>query len=328
MKTIRMDVWRARVMAAAGALVLGVVAACSTNPATGRSQFNALSPDQEVQMGREAAPELVKEYGGAVPDAQLQAYVTEVGMRLAAATEGDNPKLPWKFTLLNSDVINAFALPGGQVFISAGLARQMTDEAQLAGVLGHEVGHVTARHINDQMTNTLLVGAAVEIAAGIASESENAAIRDVAPVAVNLGGQSVLLRFGRKQELEADALGVRYMARNQYDPTAQIDVMRILERAMGSGRSLEFFSTHPYPETRVAALERLIGEQYGDARTNPQYKRNAEQFRSRFLDRLSGACPEGRLAGGGGAPAPWCALCAAGEQGRAGPGGRGLDPAP
>lgn len=262
------------------------LAACTVNPATGRNQLNALSREQEVQMGTQATPELTQEYGGAVPDAECQAYIAEVGRRLAAATEGQNPSLPWEFTLLNSGVINAFSLPGGKVFISRALVEQMDDEAELAGVLGHEIGHVTARHINDQVTRETLAGTAAEIAASIAGESENAAIREVSPMVINLAGQSILLRYSRGQETEADALGVRYMVKNRYDPGAQIDVMKILQREMGQARDLEFFSTHPYPETRIKQLQSLIKDQYQAAVNSPESVRKREEFRTRCLDRL------------------------------------------
>src|SRR5882724_635694 len=111
-------------------------------------------------MGAEATPQISKQYGGPVKNAAVQQYVAELGKNLAATTEKDNPKLPWEFTLLDSDVINAFSLPGGKVFFSRGLAVKLQNEAQMAAVLGHEIGHVTARHINDQMTHELEVSAA------------------------------------------------------------------------------------------------------------------------------------------------------------------------
>jgi len=308
---------RTRTTLALAALTLttGIIA-CSTNPATGRSQFNALSPEQEIAMGREAAPELIKEMGGEVARQDLRDYVTEVGLRLAATTEGDNPNLPWKFTLLESEVINAFALPGGQVFMSLGLAREMTSEAQLAAVLGHEVGHVTARHINDRMSDHLLVTTIAGVSAAILSDSENAALRDITPIAVQMGGQMVLLRFGREQELEADALGVRYMTNNNYDPRGAVEVMEILARAMKNDRGLEFMSTHPYPETRVRALGSLINSRYPHTINNPQFERREQQFRARFLGKLALAYPEKfgedrpRMAIG---PSLWCAHCAGHE---------------
>ena len=129
------------------ALGLVTLGGCVKNAATGKSIFTMGMPaSQQIALGAQAAPEFTKQYGGAVKDAQACAYVNEVGKKLAAQTEGNNPSLPWEFTFLNSDVVNAFALPGGKVFFTRGLASRLTSEAQLAGVIGHEVGHVTAEH--------------------------------------------------------------------------------------------------------------------------------------------------------------------------------------
>lgn len=316
---------RTRTLLGLGALTLSLaILACSTNPATGRSQFNALSTQQEIAMGQEAAPDLVKEMGGEVARHDLRDYITEIGLKLAASTEGDNPNLPWKFTLLDSDVINAFALPGGQVFMSVGLAREMTSEAQLAAVLGHEVGHVTARHINDRLTDHLVVTTIAGVTAAVLSDSENAAIRDITPMAVQMGGQMVLLRYGRSQELEADALGVRYMTSNGYDPRGAVEVMEILAKAMSNDRGLEFMSTHPYPETRIRALNGLIADRYPHTINNPQFERREQQFRARFLSKLALAYPD-KAEPAPGAPRPrmaigpslWCTHCADDAQGNA-----------
>jgi predicted Zn-dependent protease len=131
---------------------LGLGRVCP-EPRDGERQFIALSRSQEIAMGTEAQPQLTEQYGGEVADQIATGYVTEVGQAMAALTEGDYPSLPWEFTLLDSDVINAFALPGGKVFLSRGLAARMRDEAQMAGVIGHEIGHVTARHINDRVVS-------------------------------------------------------------------------------------------------------------------------------------------------------------------------------
>ena len=152
---------------AAATLLVGstMLGACTTNAATGRTQLNLLSRSEEIQIGQEAAPELIIAYGGRVPSDELQNYVTDIGMKLAAQTEGENPSLPWSFIFLNSDVINAFALPGGQVFITRGLVERMDNEAQLAGVLGHEIAHVTARHAN----NRLVRQAGLSLAAAVST---------------------------------------------------------------------------------------------------------------------------------------------------------------
>lgn len=266
--------------------------ACSTNPTTGRSQFNFYSRDDEIALGMQAKPELVKEFGGEVARADLRDYVTEVGMRLARHTEGDSPSLPWEFTLLDSDVINAFALPGGKVFMSRGLAAQMTSEAQLAGVLGHEIGHVTARHTNDRMSQSLLVTVGA-LTAAVLLENSNAsdATKTVAPVVLQVGGQSIVLQYSRDQESEADALGLRYMTREGYDPRAQVQVMEILKASMTGERGLEFFATHPYPETRIKRLNRLLQTDYAPMVNNPNYRTGEQEFRTRFLSKLSAAYP-------------------------------------
>lgn len=276
-------------------LALGVAAmlvGCTTNPTTGRKQFNLISPSEEIAMGLEAKPQLVQEFGGEVAREDLRQYVAEVGSRLTRHTEGDAPKLPWSFTLLDSDVINAFALPGGQVFITRGLASKMTCEAQLAGVLGHEIGHVTARHTLDRMNQSLLVTvAAITTAVALEIGDADTSIKVAAPLAVQLGGQMVVLQYSRSQESESDALGVRYMVREGYLPSAQIEVMTILQDAMKGGRAPEFFSTHPYPETRIDRLTKLIDKDYPQTKNNDQFRRGDAEFRSRFLSKLALAYP-------------------------------------
>lgn len=276
------------VLAVGAGSVLSVLfaTACSTNPTTGKSQFNALSRDEEVKMGNDNLPAMLKEYGGEVPDPALTGYIEEIGQKLAKTTEADNPSLPWKFTLLNSDVINAFALPGGKVFVSQGLAVEMTNEAELAGVLGHEIGHVTARHINDQVAKQTGFQA-IATAAGVALGGESAAVQEAAGYAINVGGQSVLLKFGRDQESEADALGMRYMSKNFYDPKGQLQVMQILDRIAGAGGGSEFFSTHPLPKTRIERISKLLATEYASTQNNPQYQLHEAEFKQRFLSHIT-----------------------------------------
>jgi predicted Zn-dependent protease len=283
-----------RAVVSAAVLGLGVaLAACSTNPTTGRRQFNVFSRSDEIALGTQAKPELVKEFGGEVQRAELKQYITEVGTRLTRRTEGDNPSLPWEFTLLDSDVINAFALPGGKVFISRGLAAKMTSEAQLAGVLGHEIGHVTARHSNDSAARELLVTAAA-VSAAVLLENSNAGntTKVLVPVAIQVGGTTLVLQYSRDQESEADALGVRYMVREGYDPKAQVQVMGILKDAMQGGRTPEFFATHPYPETRIRRLSEMLAKEYAYTQGNPQFRSGEAEYRAKFLSKLSAAYPD------------------------------------
>lgn len=295
-------------------VLLAPLAACSVNPATGSSQFNVLSRDEEIKMGKESTPELTKQYGGVVKNQALTAYVSEVGASLAKHTEADNPTLPWEFTLLDSKVINAFALPGGKVFISIGLMREMTNEAQLAAVLGHEIGHVTARHINDQMWRQGAAQIGVSIGAVLIGAEEQSVL-DAGQQLASLG----LLKFNRDQESQADALGMRYMSKQGYDPLGALQVQQILQKAMQGGRQPELLSTHPYPETRMERIKQKLATEYKDTQNNPKYQLYDARFRERFLSKLTqGNDPATTRVGqiDLSRPATWCAHCAAEEAAR------------
>jgi predicted Zn-dependent protease len=264
---------------------------CQKNTTTGRSQLIMLSWQEEVQLGTEAQPQLVQEFGGEVAREDLRQYVQEVGMRLVATTSQDDPelaKLPWEFTLLDSDVVNAFALPGGKVFMSRGLAQMMTNEAQLAGVLGHEIGHVTARHTNERFSRAAGAQLGVGILGAVLGTGADA------QVLTDLAGQATqlaVMSYDRRQELESDALGMRYMSRAGYDPAAQKGVMEILLKASGGAAPPEFFSTHPHPETRIRRIEELLATEYAGTQNNPQFRTGEREFRDRFLSKLAIAYP-------------------------------------
>lgn len=305
--------------------VLGAgVGGCSTNEATGRSQLVLLSRDWEIQTGLEAAPQMTEEYGGVVADAGLRQYVTNLGMRLKAETEGENAALPWEFFLLDSEVINAFALPGGKVFMSRGLAERMTNEAQLAGVLGHEIGHVTARHGNERVSQQLVAAGVVSAVAVGASASDSELVAQGLPYILSAGSGVFLLKYSRDQESEADYLGMRYMSRVGYNPIGQLQVMEILKAAAGSDHPPEFLATHPLPDTRIERIRALLAsEEFAATQNNPNYQLFEERFRREFLTPLN-ALPRPRQArgvdGGDGCEAPgfslaraetWCGHCAA-----------------
>lgn len=277
----------ARVLAAALIVVLSApLAGCVTNAATGRSQFNALSREQEIEMGKEAGPQLAEEYGGVYKNAAVQAYIAEVGNKLASKTEADYPSLPWEFTLLDSDVINAFSLPGGKVFISLGLAKQFTDEAELAGVLGHEIGHVVAEHIDKRIAAQTGWSVGAAVAGVVAGYSGSSIVAEAVPMVVSQTGQGFLMQWGRDEEHESDELGVRYMVLAGYDPMGQIRVMEILRDSMGEDREAEWLSTHPYPENRIKNLEAYIQKNYSQYVNNPANGTYEARFKSRFLDQI------------------------------------------
>lgn len=277
---------------------------CSRNAVTGESSLLFLSKDDELKMGAEAAPQFTEQFGGEVPNAQLQAYVTRIGQKLAAGTEEDFPSFPWEFTLLNSDVVNAFALPGGKVFITRGLARRMTNEAQLAGVLGHEIGHVTARHSNQRISQSMIVSGVVGAAkVGVGLTGDGGAISTIGQLgvpALEVGGNVILLKYGRKDETQADDLGMRYMARAGYNPAAQMQVMEILSQATTGERPPEWLSTHPYPESRIENIRKLLATTYKDSNTDPAFGMFENEYRDQFL-RVLATLPAAPDAAGGAA---------------------------
>ncbi len=257
---------------------------CSTNPATGKSQLNWISEDRERSLGAEAAPEFVKQYGGDIPSVKIQQYVNDLGHRLAAVSE--RPDLDWEFHAVDSGVINAFALPGGKVFITRGLMQELKSEAQLAGVLGHEVGHVTAQHISQQMTRAMII-TGIGVGIGVAGQQSDEDWLTVLGVGTSVGGGLYMLSYGRDQETQSDELGVRYMTRLGYNPIGQIQVMKILKRASGGGGGgMEFLATHPYPDTRIKHLNALIKDKYPDYDDPQKYRIFRDRYKRTVLNEL------------------------------------------
>ncbi len=282
-----MTVHPARFLALLTLLAAFLLPACVTNPATGKRQLNVLSRDEEIALGTEASQELIPQYGGAYPDQSVQAYVDEIGARLAQHVELEYADLPWEFTLLDSDVINAFALPGGKVFITRGLAARFENEAQLAGVLGHEIGHVTAEHIDKRVANQTILAAGVGVTGLIIGQSTDEQwLQAAVPVVVGGVGQGFLLKFSRDEESESDRLGLRYMVRAGYNPRGQLGVMQVLnEASQGQARGIEILSTHPLPQTRIDRIRRLLDEQYArEAASSDGYYE--QRYRERLLSRV------------------------------------------
>ena len=289
---------------------------CRTNPATGRNQLLLLSVDQTIALGEESKPVLIEEYGGQVPSKQLTTYVDLVGRSMAELTEADYPAMPWEFTVLDSDVVNAFALPGGKIFATRGLLVRLDNEAQLAGVLGHEIGHVTALHVNERISQAIVISVIVAgtAAAAGSSDSEWAA---VVPIVVGAGGQGYLLQFGREQETEADRQGLKYMTAAGYDPGAMIGVLEVLQAAANSARPPEFLSTHPYPETRISTITAMLAGPYAYTQDNPDFGKFPDRYRRKALENL----PEPDQAASTGRQIAWCGLCRGGSAVSAGSAG-------
>ncbi|WP_417800095.1 M48 family metalloprotease [Tenacibaculum sp.] len=219
------------------------------NPYTGKTQAVSLSPEQEIAIGLQQAPIMTQQHGGLYPSENAQALVDKVGSRLVNNTVAKKSGYQFDFHLLRDEkTINAFALPGGQVFITHALFSQLKNEDQLAGVLGHEIGHVLGKHSNERITDAnfwklLTMGASVGA--------------DLGELANNIG-QQTLLKNGRGDELENDELGVKLMVDAGYNPENLIGVMEILKAAAGPNRVPEFQSTHPDPENRIEKIKKAI----------------------------------------------------------------------
>lgn len=226
------------------ALAAVLAAGCAVNPATGKREFTLVTPAQEAAIGREGFNAVATEYG-VYDDAALAAYVDSVGRKVARASE--QPELPWKFTLLDDAAVNAFAMPGGYIYVTRGLLAHMQSEAQLAGVLGHEIGHVTARHSAKQITQQQLAGLGLGIAAAVSPTFRRYGS------AAEQGLGLLMLKYSRDDESQADELGVRYSSVSGYDPREIPGTYRTLQRiAERAGQSLpQYMSTHPDPGQRA-----------------------------------------------------------------------------
>lgn len=232
------------------------LAACATNPVSGRREMALMSEAQEISIGREMHPKVIQQYGQ-YEDPALQAYVQAVGEKLAA--HGHRSNLIYRFTVVDSTDINAFALPGGYIYITRGLLAYLGSEAEMAGVLGHEIGHVTARHAVRQYT----AATAAQLGMTLGSIFVPGLGSNVGQNVMGVLGQAMLSGYGREHELESDGLGAEYLARAGYDPQAILGVLRTLKaqgdyaaaQAKAEGRTPQsyhgLFASHPDEDTRL-----------------------------------------------------------------------------
>ena len=226
------------------------------NEFTGRVQHLGIpTPEGEIRMGLASAPHMIQQFGGEVTDPSAQGKVRQVGQRIVNSTKVSKTPYRFQFHLLRDDrTVNAFALPGGQIFITMALFKLLENEDQLAGVLGHEVGHVVGRHSNQQMAKSELLQA---VANGVGMATSNG--RDGSSMRVaQYVGNLVNLKYGRDDETEADKLGVQFLVECGYNPEAMIGVMEILKRVAGSGRQPQILSTHPDPGDRIEHIREEI----------------------------------------------------------------------
>ena len=232
------------------------------NDVTGSTQHISITPDQEIQLGLASAPSMIEQYGGLHPDEKAQQFVKQVGQRVVKNSDAGKTPYQYDFHLLNDpEVVNAFALPGGQVFITAALFNKLETEDQLAGVLGHEVGHVVARHGAERIAKEELTQGLTGAAVVASGDYRTAQAAQMIAGLVNMS-------YGRDQELQSDDLGVRFMTEAGYNPEALVGVMQILESVSGGQRQPEFLSTHPSPDHRIEKIKAAI-EKYKDLAPKP-----------------------------------------------------------
>jgi predicted Zn-dependent protease len=270
-------------------IVAGLLAGCATvvNPVSGREERTVMTEEAEIAEGRKAHPGVLAEYG-VVQDARLQAYVDGIGQRLAQ--QSHRASLKWTFTVLDSPEINAFALPGGYVYVTRGIMAAMESEADLAGVIGHEIGHVTARHGAPRATRQQTAGLGV-LAATLLGAAVG--VGDLAGQVSQGVAAGYVANYSREQELQADRLGAEYLVRNRYNPRNMVDVIGVLkmqeryaaDRARAQGRQpaagRDWLSSHPSNEQRLADITQIAAG-YGAAGSY------VDDGRARYLRAIEG----------------------------------------
>lgn len=251
-----------RLFATVGLAAALTVSGCSqtVNPATGRSEFTTISTEQEAKLGAQEHPKILKQFGGAYTEGGVDRYVEALGQRLAANSELAGQR--FTFTVLDDPVVNAFALPGGFIYVTRGMLALIEDEAQLAGVVGHEIGHVTGRHAAQRQTRSTVAGlGALAATLGAAALGVGGdAVRGIGQL-TQVAAKGTVASFSREQELEADRLGVRYISRAGYDPFAHAEILDNMQRQVALAKKLKgrtddpnrvsFFDTHPATGQRV-----------------------------------------------------------------------------
>lgn len=250
-------------------LVIGAIVAISSlvvyftsqqeNPVTGKTQHVGMSVEQEITLGLEAAPKMAQEFGGMERNDEAQALVDRLGREIVRESAAGDSPYRFEFSLLDDgQTVNAFALPGGPIFITDALYQELETEAEVAGVLAHEVAHVVGRHSAEQIAKAKLTEGLTGAAVIATYDPDNPSSRQVAQMAA-LVGQLITMKYSREHELEADTLGVCFMSAAGHDPRALLDVMEVLAQAREGRAPPEFLSTHPNPDNRMDNIREAIG---------------------------------------------------------------------
>jgi predicted Zn-dependent protease len=266
----RRDFIRLSALAAAGLL-----SGCATNPVTGESQFMLMSEQEEIQIDRQNSPYQLSADYGITQDRSLEAYIDQTGQRLAALSH--RPRMPYRFNVVNATYINAYAFPGGTISATRGILLKLNDEAELASLLGHELGHVNARHTAQQMSQAMLTQTLVGGAAAIVG-SQGSALGDLTTQLGSIGAGALLASYSRDNERQADDLGLRYMVAAGYNPQGFVglmDMLRTLNKQRPNAVEL-MFSTHPMSDERYQSAVQATRTRYAQAQ--------GSLYRERYMD--------------------------------------------
>lgn len=257
--------------------LLILICGCAVNPVTGKREVMIFSESQEINFGKNADPDIRWQFGGVYKDDQLVSYVNSIGQRVASAS--DRPRLPYYFTIVDSSVVNAFALPGGYVYITRGLLVRIDNEAQLASVLGHEIGHITARHSMKRLQNVLGFNLGMLFLDQVAGGSENyQKWRGMLKTGSQVAFATVSLGYGRKDEHQADELGTKYASKAGFDPNGMIQLLELLKSLSDREPTSveEFFMSHPRTSERIKSVNEVIAklppEQSKGSQNQSEYK--------------------------------------------------------
>jgi len=269
-------------------LTIFLLAGCAVNPVTGRQELAlvAVSTQEEIELGQKTFPQVLQKMGGRFQDPELDQYLQRIGLQLARVSH--RPELPYQFKIVNDSAPNAFALPGGQIAISRGLLVAIDNEAQLASVIGHEIGHVTARHAVQGMQRGTMLGLGLSVLSGATS---NSSYGELTQKAGQLAASLIDNTYSRDQESEADRLGIDYMVKAGYNPLGAAQLQAYFYTQVEKGADPNWltglFRTHPFSKERMIANEQYVRSRYAEElKTAPFYREEFQQatLRARQLE--------------------------------------------
>jgi predicted Zn-dependent protease len=249
-----------------------VLLGCAANPVTGRDELMLYSEEDDFELGRQVAPRLEKALGDRIPGEALQLYLDRVGQRIALVCH--HPEWEYHYIAVDHEMVNAMALPGGYIYITRGMLERLQTEAQLAAVLAHETVHVVGRHTASQMSK--------QAAMGLATAAVMASGSGAGTLLARMTHQVMSLSYSREDETESDTAGLDYLVKAGYDPNGMVQIQEILLEEHTLRRELEFYSTHPHPETRLEAIRGRIKRHYSDAKPS----RTDDLYQTEVLDYL------------------------------------------